>query len=155
MLHGEAGMGPGGLGGWSARRFQDQLREDSDIQSVMLGVPPKPHPTGKEGRKGGREGSRQEGRKAGRKEGQTKPGSLCDSSGRKVSMRTSPKHPMKSKASKTKITFRNKTEVLLFLLSVPLQWGQERIVFSLPCCGAGTEHESMFAFSTEQTLAQQ
>lgn len=78
--------------------------------------PPKPHPARKEGRKEGRGTGRQEGRKAGRKEGQTKPGSLSDSSGRKVSRITSPKHPVKSKATKTKITSRNKTGVLLFLL---------------------------------------
>lgn len=74
------------------------------LNQLCWECPPKLHPTGKEGRREGR----QEGRKAGRKEGQTKPGSLCDSRGRKASMRTSPKHPMKSKASKTKITLETK-----------------------------------------------
>ena len=91
----------------------------------------------------------------GRKESRMKPGSPCDSSGRKVSRRASPKHPMKSKAVKTKITCRNKTGVLLFLLFSSLQWRWERTELLPPCRGTRAEHESTFAFSTEQMLAQQ
>jgi len=44
----------------------------------------------------------------GRRDNRTKPGSLCDSSGRKDSRRGSRKHPVKPKATKTEITSRNK-----------------------------------------------
>lgn len=115
--------------GSASRRFQGQLREDCDIESVMLGVPTQAISCW-EGRKKGKEGGRQAGRKAGRKEGQTKPGSLCDSSGRKVSRGTSPKHPMKSKATKTKMTSRNKTGVLLFLPFLPLCSGDGKGLYS-------------------------
>lgn len=39
VLREEAWVVPGGLGGWTVRRLEGQLREDCDIESVMLGVP--------------------------------------------------------------------------------------------------------------------
>lgn len=53
--------------------------------------------------------------------------SLCDSSGRKVSTRASPEQLMKSKATKTEITYRSRTGILFFLLYASLQWRWERM----------------------------
>lgn len=132
------------------RRLQGHLRASCGMGSATLGVPaPVTSPWD------GWTGGRKEGREERKKEGKTKPGSPCDSSGRKVSRTVSPKHPMKSKATKTKISSRNKTGVLLFLLFASLQWTRERTEPSPPCRGAGTEHESALAFSAEQMLAQQ
>lgn len=96
VLREEAWVVPGGLGGWTVRRLEGQLREDCDIEiSYVGGAHPSHIPLGRkeermEGREGGRQQGRKEERKAGKREGQTEPGSLCDSSGRKVSRRTSP-----------------------------------------------------------------
>lgn len=72
VLHEEAWVVPGGLGGWTVRRLEGQLREDCDIESVMLGVPTQAtsHWDGRKKEwKGGREAGSKEGRKKGKQEG--------------------------------------------------------------------------------------
>lgn len=74
VLREEAWVVPGGLGARTVRRLEGELREDCDIESVMLGVPTQAtyHWEGrKNGRERGRQAARKEGRKESRKEGRT------------------------------------------------------------------------------------
>lgn len=62
----------------------------------------------------------------GGQESRRKPGTPSESSGREMSRRISPKNCVRSKAANTKITSRNKSGALLFLLFGSLQQQRER-----------------------------